>query len=98
MTTEYLVSHIPYTKEKAVSRVFLSTLLGASDRDVRKAIQMARTEGYIIINTQDGRGYYRSDDIDDIERQYRQNDRRAKSILVQQKHLRRLLKEAGRKV
>ena len=89
---------IPYGRENAVTGEILSLRLGISERKVRRAIQTARSEGNIIINAQDGRGYYRSDDIDDMERQYRQNKNRAMSILVQQKYLRRKLKEAGREV
>ena len=95
MTTEYIVSHIPYGKDNAVRRSFLCLLLGMPDRVVRRYIQQARIEGHIIINSQDGRGYYRSDDPADILKQYKQNDHRAKSILVQQKHLRARLKDAG---
>ena len=96
MTTEYFASHIPYGKEKAVSRNFLSMLFGISDREVRKMVQKSRNDGYIIINDQNGGGYYQSDNIDDIARQYRQNRHRALSILKSQKHLRKRLKEAGR--
>lgn len=45
-----------------------------------------------------GRGYYRTNDPDEIACQYRQQRRRALSILAQQKHMRRLLKAAGREV
>ena len=98
MKIETLVSHIPYGKDKAVSREFLCLLFGMSDREVRRMIHKARDEGHIIINDQKGAGYYRSDDIDDIARQYRQNKRRALAILAQQKYLRSRLKEAGREV
>ena len=95
INTEILIAHIPVGKENAVSRQFLSLLLGTSDREMRKAINAARREGHVICNTQDGRGYFRSEDPADVLKQYRQNERRAKSILVQQKHLRRILKDAG---
>ena len=95
INTEYLVSHIPYGKDKTVSRHFLCLLLGTSDREMRRSIQQARIDGHIIINSQDGRGYYQSDEPSDILKQYKQNEHRAKSILVQQKHLRARLKDAG---
>ena len=98
INTEILISHIPFGRENAVSRDYLSMLLGVTDREMRKAIRQARNEGHIIINDQNGRGYYQSDDLDHIARQYRQNQHRALSILVQQKHLRKRLKEAGREV
>ena len=95
---EEVLACIPFGVESAVSRSYLSAKLGMPDRAVRKCIQNARTAGHIIINDQSGRGYYQSDDIDHIEKQYRLNKSRAMSILVQQKYLRRRLKEAGREV
>nr|DAN54809.1 MAG TPA: dissimilatory sulfite reductase D [Caudoviricetes sp.] len=95
MSTDEFASHIPYGKDKAVTREFLCLLFGMSDRELRRMIQAARNDGHIIINNQSGCGYYRSEDLDDIKTQYLQNRRRALSILVQQKHLRRRLKDAG---
>lgn len=61
INTEILIAHIPVGKENAVSRQFLSLLLGTSDREMRKAINAARRDGHVICNTQDGRGYFRSE-------------------------------------
>ena len=85
-------TYIPFGRENAI------TLTKLSDRKVREQIEQARREGNIIINNQDGRGYYRTNDPDEIACQYRQQRRRALSILAQQKHMRRLLKAAGREV
>ena len=98
INTEILIAHIPFGRENAVSRDYLAMLLGVTDREMRRLINQARNEGHIIINDQNGRGYYQSDDPDHIAKQYKQNQRRALSILVQQKHLRKRLKEAGREV
>ena len=95
ISAEDLATHIPYGKDKAVSREFLCMLFGISDRAVRRLVHDARDAGHIIINDQTGAGYYRSDDPKDIIRQYRQNKSRALAILAQQKHLRRRLKDAG---
>lgn len=86
---------IPYGKENAITRKQLRHMSGKSDRDVRQDIEDARRVGCIIINNQDGKGCYRTDDLDEIKRQYYQNRSRAMSILVQQKFLRKRLKEAG---
>lgn len=90
--------YIPFGRENAVTRAQLCTLTGLPDRKVRKEIEQARRSGFIIINQQDGKGYYQTDDLDEIERQYRQQRCRALSVLSQQKHLRRRLKAAGRQV
>ena len=91
-------TYIPFGRENAVTRTELRRITGKSDRKIREEIEQARREGHIIINNQDGRGYYRTDDPDEIAREYRQLRRRAMSILAQQKHMRRLLKAAGREV
>jgi DNA-binding transcriptional regulator YhcF (GntR family) len=69
-------------------------LSGISDRAVRREIEALRDEGVIIINHQDGKGYYISNDAEEMVQQYRQNRARAMAILRQQKHLRKKIKEA----
>lgn len=91
--------YIPHWRiRNAIGRLTLSALAGTSDRITRREINEARKRGIIICNDQDGRGYYIPTNIDDVARQYRQNESRAMDILVQQKHLRRILKEAGKDV
>ena len=94
----HIEEYIPFGHENAISRKTLSMLLKMPDRQVRREIQRARDRGAIIINTQDGRGYYVTDNVDEIAKQYRQNRRRALSVLRQQKYLRQILKAAGREV
>ena len=88
-----IVDLIPIGKANAVTREQLCSLTGLSDRAVRKLIEIARIEGEIIINAQDGAGYYVSDNPVDIRRQMATNRSRAMSILRQQKYLRRRLAE-----
>lgn len=82
-------------KENATNRKMLAQKLDMSDRRARKLVEQARLEGCMIINTQDGNGYYLPKDISDILTQYRQDTNRAMAILVRRKHMRKLLKEAG---
>ena len=95
MRAASITDYIPFGKENAVTRAHLRAATGLPDRKIREEIEQARRRGAIIINAQDGAGYYQSEDIKDIAKQYRQNERRALSILAQQKHLRKRLKEAG---
>ena len=88
-----IVDLIPTGKANAVTREQLCSLTGLSDRTVRKLIEIARIEGAIILNAQDGAGYYVSDHPADIRRQMATNRSRAMSILRQQKYLRRRLAE-----
>jgi DNA-binding transcriptional regulator LsrR (DeoR family) len=90
-----ITDFIPEGKNNAITRKQLCNLTGLSDRKVRELIEQARRKGEIIINAQDGAGYFKTDDLKEIQKQYQRNDRRAKSILVQQKYLRKRLKTAG---
>lgn len=95
MRAASIIDYIPEGKENAVTRERLCAVTGLPDRKLREEIEQARRRGEIIINAQDGAGYYRSEEIRDIARQYNTNERRALSILAQQKHLRKRLKAAG---
>lgn len=84
-------------KENAVTRGELVAILNLPDRQIRRMIQEARERGEIIINAQDGTGYYMSDDVGELKRQYAANHSRAMSVLRQQTYLRRKIIEAEQK-
>lgn len=84
-------------RENAVTRSELVTILNLPDRTVRRLIQEARDRGEIIINAQDGAGYYMSDDVGEMKRQLALNRSRALSVLRQQTHLMRKIREAENK-
>ena len=88
-----ILRYLGIGSDKARTREQLCRLTGMSDRAVRSEIEKLRNDGVIIINRQDGKGYYISEDPVEMERQYKQNYARAMSILKQQKHLRRKMKE-----
>lgn len=92
---EIVLDAIPYGKENAVTRVYLAARTGLPDRQVRKAIEEIR-RSHIILNDQDGKGYYRSWDLDDIERFYRQERARALAVLARMRPMRILLRGGGR--
>lgn len=87
-----------FITETPVTRKELVRLTGLPDRKVRELIEQKQREGVLILNLQDGKGYFISRDLDKLERQYKQNDHRAKSVLAQQKYLRKELNAAGRAV
>lgn len=93
-----VVNLIPFGQENAIERFELKELAGMSDRDVRSCIQAAREDGILIVNVQNGNGYFRvtPDDLKDIEIQYRLNESRMKSLSKQQKPLRAILKAGGK--
>ena len=82
-------------RKHPMTRAELARRMGMSDRTMRKTIQQARMCGYLILNDQDGRGYYLGSDTRDMERQYRQDTSRALSVLKRRKPLREKLKETG---
>lgn len=92
-----LVNLIPVGRDNAINRWTLKAKAGLSDRKCRKLIQEAKEHGEIIVNLQDGRGYFRPDeeDITNISKQYHQNLSRMISLSKQQKTLRKILKAAG---
>lgn len=88
-----ILRYLEIGKDKAKTREQLCELSGLCDRVVRREIEALRDKGIIIINNQDGKGYYISEDVEEMQRQFRQNQARAMSILRQQKHLRRRMAE-----
>ena len=100
MKTTTILQYIPVGPVNAISRERLAQISGLSDRRIRKEIQLARDAGAIILNRQDGSGYFQvgEEDLDEIARQYRQDTSRALSILKRRKAMRQILKSAGRPV
>ena len=88
-----ILDHIGIGRENAVTREELEMRMGLPDRTIRNMIEAARREGALIVNDGSGAGYYISDNLEDLKRQQKMNNSRAMSILVQQKHLRRRIKE-----
>ena len=76
---------IPYGKENAVSRDELARRTGMGDRQLRREISRLRREddetNIMIVSTSDGRGYYRTDNIDEIEHFVREMCNRIRSII-----------------
>lgn len=89
-----ILDYIGIGKDHAVTRSRLCELAGMPDRKVRKLIADARKEGTTILNDQDGRGYYISNDLMELRRQFNANRSRALSILRQQRGLRQKIQAA----
>ena len=84
-------------KENAKTGKTISRELGIDERKVRELVECLRADGVLIVNDQDGNGYYITDDPDVIGRQYNQMTRRALSILRSRTPFRKFLINAGRK-
>lgn len=94
--TERIAALIPHGRRNAISREDLAAALHTTDRKMRKAVSEAKKQGLMICN--DGDGYYQSDELSDLWRQYRRETARAMSILKARKPMREVLKAAGRPV
>ena len=81
-------------KENAVTRAQLVMLTGMPDRAVRSEIERLRRK-YVILNDQDGCGYYIETDNARIARYIRQEEARAKSIFCSLKAARQKIKETA---
>lgn len=94
--TEKLAGLIPFGRENAVSREALAEKMGMGDRAMRKAIERARAEGLMICNEQEENGgYYQSNNVNELLRQYRRDTARALSVLKRRKPMRDALIAAG---
>jgi biotin operon repressor len=84
-----VLPYIRVGRSNAVSRESLCSLVSLSDRKVRKCIEQARREGEIIVSLD--KGYYISDDLDEIAIFYHQEYARAISTLSRLTVIRRML-------
>lgn len=82
-------------KKNAVTLLQLQWKTGEPERAIRKEIQRLRTEGLLINNDQDGKGYYYPTELDEVLYQYRQDRHRFLSIASRIKAARQVLKAAG---
>lgn len=93
---EVLMEHIPYGRDKAISRSNLRGIMGMCDRDMRNLIHQARSYGQIILST--NKGYYTSNDTEDLKKQYWQEKSRIANTYKNIRYIRAILKERGEKV
>ena len=76
---------IPYGADNAIDRYDLlmavrNVLGDISDREMRRMLEYSRQNGNIIINFQNGKGYFRPDCKEEIVKYIQQEEARAKTI------------------
>ena len=89
--------YVPYGADNAISRhdllnVVRSAFGEVSDREMRRMLEYSRQNGNIIINFQNGKGYFRPDSKEEIEKYIRQEEARAKTIHFNLKSAKRALR------
>lgn len=77
--------YVPYGAANAISRhdlleVVRSVFGDISDREMRRMLEYSRQNGNIIINFQNGKGYFRPDCKEEIVKYIQQEEARAKTI------------------
>lgn len=77
-----ILNAIPYGKENAISRTELTLRLNIEDRMLRKAIETLRKRGEIILSSSHSKGYWRSDDVNEIERYLNECDSRCRKTAM----------------
>lgn len=84
MTNIHIEELIPHGRDNAVTRLNLMAATGLNDREVRAHIEGARKHGTVIINLQNGEGYFQpnEEDYEYVQRQYNQQRSRAMKILA----------------
>ena len=92
---ELISRTVPFGRENAIKREDLARVLQVNDRQARHYIGIARLNGVIVINDQNGDGYFQTDDVKDLVQQYKQDTNRAMTILQRRKAIRDRLKTAG---
>ena len=92
------IDDIPIGAENAITRQALMRKWHMRDRTVRETVAKFRArddDPYIIISHSNGRGYYRTNNISQIEGYVREMDARIRNTAKAVNKARRLLKEAG---
>ena len=75
-----ILDFIPKGKENAISKERLCNLTGLNERDVRSAIKRAVECGEPVLSSSGHKGYWYSEDIDEIEEFIRESDHRSNAI------------------
>lgn len=77
-----IVDYIPTGQSNAVTADSLCAVLNMSRREVRKQISKAQENGAVILNLQDGRGYFVPDDSETqlVENYVKQESARSRSL------------------
>lgn len=75
-----ILDFIPTGKENAVSKQKLCELTGTDERLIRASIKRQVENGVPILSSSGHKGYWYSDDIDEIEEFIRENEHRVKSL------------------
>ena len=90
---------IPIGRENAISYTELCAMWNCSERMVRQILHNLSREdngdGYILIRSSHGKGFFKTDDIAEIERYRKECQNRALNTFAPLKKINRVVKEKG---
>lgn len=89
-----ILNLIPYGRENAISRQDLIALTGWDGRKVRTEIKKLVRNGEAILSTCGKSGYWRSNDVNEIEQFIRESDHRRTTEALTVEPLRRRVAQA----
>ena len=96
--TSPVLGHIPAGRENAISREELSRVTGLPDRTVRREVKRLVRAGIPILSSSTARGYWYSEDLQEIEAFIREDDARNRTSRKTTARLRRYVKGARRQI
>ena len=82
---------IPEGRENACRGTALASVMGCSERRIRQMVEDLTVNGNVICNLQNGKGYYRPLDEEDIDAMLKLTASRAYSLLRKKYALKRAL-------
>ena len=92
------IDDIPIGAENAITREALARKWNTNDRTAREIIAKLRADdngdGYVIVSHSNGRGYYRTDNIEQIRHFKNEMEKRARNTFLPLRKARRILKGA----
>lgn len=90
-------TQIPVGRNHAVTKEYLVDLWGLNEREVRRTISEMRAQDfgddYVIVSLSSGKGYYRTNDLKEIEKFKREVLNRGKHTFLPLKKVNRILSE-----
>lgn len=88
-----ITEYIPYGRKNSVSRSELQRRTGLPDRTVRALIEDARRKGAHILSSSADKGYWQSNNVDEIKEFLRESDGRIRKTAQTVEALRRYVAE-----
>lgn len=87
--SERILQAIGTGEKNAANVEQLSMITGLNDRELRKAVETLRRDGYVIISSESG--YYYPETVEEVKRYISKESKRARSIFFTLRSARELL-------